>query len=330
MAQYINQVGYGLTQALNALAPFPIIAKRAPNTSDKAPIGTLWVFTTNNALYCLTSITGNAANWILVQSSASSGIFTTLTSSGNTTLGTDASTVNTFGSGSGSLNTIGSIGGASGTTILVGTGNFTLNGVGASIYDLASSTTTGTITFGGSAQTGAFSIGNSTGAMTLNLLNGVNAGAQVLNIASNTPAANTTVNVLTSAASAGTQTFNLFGSGSTRAGVVNIGTGNAAHAVNISTSGTGLLSLGNATGNTNITGNVIVSSYVSTPTLYASGDLGGAALTSGFTNATVAAGGTGGFIIRASSGAGTTSSAGFLKFYVGSTAVYVPYWTQTT
>lgn len=49
---------------------------------------------------------------------------------------------------------IGNTTGTSGLSLAVGSGNFTLNGVGASTYTLGSATTTGTISLGGSSQTG--------------------------------------------------------------------------------------------------------------------------------------------------------------------------------
>jgi hypothetical protein len=116
-----------------------------------------------------------------------------------------------------------------------------------------------TITIGATAQTGAINMGVSTGALTVGLMNGVAASTQTLNVASGTsatgaqvvnilngttPGANTTLNVMCGAASAGTQTVNILATGATRAGAVNIGTGNAGHTVVIGSS--------NAAGSTTI------------------------------------------------------------------------------
>ena len=76
---------------------------------------------------------------------------------------------------------IGSITGAASITQRVGTGNFSLDGIGASTYTFAPSTTTGTIAIGGTAQTGIITLGSSTAAQTLNL--GTGAGASTVNIA---------------------------------------------------------------------------------------------------------------------------------------------------
>lgn len=63
-------------------------------------------------------------------------------------------------------------------------------------------------------------------------------------------------------------------------------------------------------------------------TLYAGGDSGGIASTTALTNATVAASsGTGAVKMG---GATNRDSVGWLKGYVGTTAVYVPYWTTVT
>ena len=50
---------------------------------------------------------------------------------------------------------IGNTTGASGIAMAVGTGNFSLNGVGASSFAIGAATTSGTLTLGGSSQTGA-------------------------------------------------------------------------------------------------------------------------------------------------------------------------------
>jgi fibronectin-binding autotransporter adhesin len=75
-------VGYGLDNALQSLAPQPIIAQRAPTTSDTAEIGTIWVDQPANTAYLLTSIANALANWQLIESSGGTGVFCDLTVSG--------------------------------------------------------------------------------------------------------------------------------------------------------------------------------------------------------------------------------------------------------
>jgi hypothetical protein len=121
------------------------------------------------------------------------------------------------------------------------------------------------------------------------------------------------------------------------AGVTSIGVG-----------GTGAVHIGNSTGNTNIAaGNFTVTSgNVSVPagsvsaglsitatnaltggTVYASGDLGGVASQNSLTNVVATAAG-GGTVTFAANGAGNITQTGWMKMYVGTTAVYIPYFSS--
>lgn len=166
----------------------------------------------------------------------------------------------------------------------------------------------------------------------------------------------------------GTTTINTSGSavttiGTGGTGAVNIGnaTGNTAVTGNLSATGdisgldliiTGnstlggttnsLTVLGNNNGTTtvdinvgsggfNISGNTVSSGTLKASTLYATGDAGGAAASTALSNVSVpVAGGTGVFVIHPSTGAGNTANTGFIKLYLGTVAIYIPYWTQTT
>jgi len=245
--QQYRKVAYGLSDALISVFPAPILANRAPNTTDKAQIGAIWIFVANNAPYILTSIVNNLATWELLLVSGGAGVFTTITSTGAFTLDTTTAAANTLGNTTGNTS----------IAMSVGTGGFTLDGVAASNYAIGASTTTGTISIGGTAQTGNIVLGNSTAAQsviigaaagagssnvsiaagvpgnTVLINNGTNTGANVTNINNGPAGANSTVNILSGTATAGTQTFNVLATGATRAGVVNIGTGAAAHVVSI-------------------------------------------------------------------------------------------------
>ena len=59
MGSRSNNVGYGLDNALQTLAPQPIIAKRNPKSSDVSSLGTLWVNTLTDGYFILTA----AGNW---------------------------------------------------------------------------------------------------------------------------------------------------------------------------------------------------------------------------------------------------------------------------
>lgn len=58
-------LAYGMGDNLLALAPIPIVARRAPTTNDFAELGTLWVDEVAGVMYGLASITAGAANWTI-------------------------------------------------------------------------------------------------------------------------------------------------------------------------------------------------------------------------------------------------------------------------
>jgi len=73
-----NNIGYGLDNALQGLAPRPIVSKRAPLTTDSAEIGTTWVDTATQAVYVLAAISAGSAIWT-TSPAAGSGTFTSVT-----------------------------------------------------------------------------------------------------------------------------------------------------------------------------------------------------------------------------------------------------------
>lgn len=78
-APYRNSA-YGLSEALINVFPAPIISQRAPTTSDKAQLGTVWVDKPNNDAYVITSIVNNSANWTPIGGGA--GDFTNIVATG--------------------------------------------------------------------------------------------------------------------------------------------------------------------------------------------------------------------------------------------------------
>lgn len=56
-------VGYGIDNALQDLAPQVIVSGRAPTANDTAEIGTSWIDQTNDASYVITSVSAGSANW---------------------------------------------------------------------------------------------------------------------------------------------------------------------------------------------------------------------------------------------------------------------------
>lgn len=158
-----QNVAYGLSQALLVLPPQPIISVRDPNTTDFAPLGTIWLNTTTPAVFILARIFNNSATW--QSPSGGAGIFTTITASGNIT-----------STGGNISATIGSL--SAGTTVTAGTGIIATTGnITASTGDInatlgnvnaGGAVTAGTgltVTSGGAAITGTTTI-NTTGAAT--------------------------------------------------------------------------------------------------------------------------------------------------------------------
>lgn len=57
-------VGYGLDNALQNLAPAPIVAQRDPTTNDSAELGTLWINPSDGGAWVLTAIVAGQASWL--------------------------------------------------------------------------------------------------------------------------------------------------------------------------------------------------------------------------------------------------------------------------
>jgi hypothetical protein len=114
------RTAYGITDALLNTPPMPIISKRAPLTSDMAPLGQIWIYTTTNTPYILTSIVSNLANWTLLVASGGAGVFTSVTAATTVTAGTGiTSTTGNIAASSGNVSASGTI--DAGTSMLAGT-----------------------------------------------------------------------------------------------------------------------------------------------------------------------------------------------------------------
>lgn len=57
-------VGYGLSNALQDLAPQPIVANRNPGAADKAELGTIWVNPNTENYYVATATASNQTTWV--------------------------------------------------------------------------------------------------------------------------------------------------------------------------------------------------------------------------------------------------------------------------
>ncbi len=86
MPSYLK-TGYGLSDALPSIFPSPIKANRIPTTADKGyQIGQVWVYSSVNQIYVLTSIVNNLATWQLLSVVGGAGIFSSLVVTGPSTL----------------------------------------------------------------------------------------------------------------------------------------------------------------------------------------------------------------------------------------------------
>lgn len=116
-------VGYGLSNALQNLAPQPIISQRDPGVNDKAELGSLWINPADQSCWAAVNAAAGQTNWLslgggaavfdslavngnaaitgdlIVDGELTSGVCTTdlLTVNGDTTLGGDI----TMGDGDG-------------------------------------------------------------------------------------------------------------------------------------------------------------------------------------------------------------------------------------
>lgn len=231
-----------LLQPLVAVFPPPIVAKRNPGTADiNYPIGQVWINTTNNLDFILTSVSSGSAQW---NGGSGVGTFSSLTVTPGPTALTGQFTV-TAGTNAVSIGAdaadhtvaIGSATGSSAMTLQSGTGGATLSAVGAGTIVIGGATQTGAITLGQSTAGETVNINNASGAAntvnigngisgnTISIGNGANSSAQTINIANGASAANSTVSVLNTASSAGAKTFNLMNSTDFAAGAINIGNG---------------------------------------------------------------------------------------------------------
>lgn len=233
----------------------------------------------------------------------SAGVLELNSSAGAISIGNDVvnQTINIATGGARTTN-IGDTTGTSGTVQRVGTAGYSLDGVTNSNYAIGASTTSGTITIGGTAQTGATAItlGSSSATSTViiqggagastTLIGGGTAGANTTSINNGTTGQNSTVNILsgavtagthavnifTGAASGGTQTFNLFTS--TNAGAINIGTGGTGiKTIKIGGTAANVIEIGNA----QTTGSVAIGNALTSGTVTVGGTVGTGTITIG-------------------------------------------------
>jgi len=193
----------------------------------------------------------------------------------NINTGTSTGAVNiASGTIGGNAISIGNKIGATSLTQKVGTGNYSLDGVGTSTYTIGNSTVDGTMIIGGTAQTGAITLGNSsavqtvnigtgTGASTVNIANGIagntvsiangaNTTAQTINIGAGANAENNTINIGSGTNTAGVTAITI-GTNTNFANTTSIEGGNGTDAITLTPQTTGSIVIGATTGTGPIT-----------------------------------------------------------------------------
>jgi hypothetical protein len=83
-------VAYGIDNALQNLAPQPIVSTRNPGNNDTAEVGTLWINKDTDAYYILTSIVAGVPNWEAQSTGAGSFAAVTVTGGAGDVLVVDA------------------------------------------------------------------------------------------------------------------------------------------------------------------------------------------------------------------------------------------------
>lgn len=88
---------YGIDNALQSLAPQPIVARRDPTARDAAALGTVWANKVSGSYFVLTSVSGGSSTWAAQATGSGSfpsvtvtggaGTVLTVNAGGNTSLG---------------------------------------------------------------------------------------------------------------------------------------------------------------------------------------------------------------------------------------------------
>lgn len=329
---------YGLNAPYFQSSPQPIIAQRAPTTSDFAQIGTIWVDKPNNDAYILTSVVSNTATWI--GAGGGSGTFTSLTVTPGPISLTGATTINTSGAGTTTIGTGGTgvvaIGNATGNTSVTGslTASTGLTATTGNIVATAGAVSAGTTVTAGTGITAT--TGNITATtgnvVTTNgsaIINDTDADANSAQVSFNKSRSG---GIITSGDALGAVVFS--GNNGTT-----VSAGASIEAITSGTIGADRVPTGLAffthedAPNVNTTlrmtiepdGTVVAVGDVKTRTLFATGDQGtGTVSTTAFTNVTNTTQGIGVLSILSTTG-NNGNNAGFIKAYVGTTVVYIPY-----
>jgi len=166
-----TNVAYGIDNALQKLAPQPIVSTRNPTVSDYAEIGTIWTNKASNDFFILTSVTAGSATWTTAATAGSSVAALTVTGGSGNVLTVNAGGNTVLG---GTLNVTGAVVLASNLTV---TGDTIINGdfditSGSAITFASTSNTAPAVAFstnGGPAETMNLTVSQGTSADSLDL-----------------------------------------------------------------------------------------------------------------------------------------------------------------
>jgi len=149
-----QNVAYSLSQPLTTMAPYPIVAKRAPTVNDiNYPLGQEWIYSASNAAYILTSVLAGAATWIQVSSSGGTGTFASLVVTPGPASIIGTTTINTSGTAATTIGNSGATVGITASTITL-TGKIAMpQGTGSASVGITPSMVAGTTTVATTAVT---------------------------------------------------------------------------------------------------------------------------------------------------------------------------------
>jgi hypothetical protein len=149
-----ENVAYSLSQPLTTMAPYPIVAKRAPTVNDiNYPLGQEWIYSASNAAYILTSVLAGAATWIQVSSSGGSGTFASLVVTPGPASITGTTSINTSGAAATTIGNSGATVGLTASTITL-TGKIAMpQGTGSASVGITAAMVAGTTTVATTAVT---------------------------------------------------------------------------------------------------------------------------------------------------------------------------------
>lgn len=226
--------GYGVGAAKIQLAPPPVVAQRAPATSDiNYDPGQIWVDQAGDNIYILASESAGSATWVLAV--AVPGEIATLTGDSGGAISPVASNIDLTGT-SGEVTTAGSAG-----TITFGLDNpLTPPGDVAITGTLSSTGATTLATTGASVNT----FGNATGATSVTITSGTG-GLALVSTGSGDITASSGDTLLLD----GVGVVELNSSG----GVISIGNDAVNQNINLGTAGARTIAIGNTTGATGVT-----------------------------------------------------------------------------